>query len=130
MDLIRKYDLLFIRNLAAASFVILLLSFYPIYIYASNTQIISFLYGYVISMANVLTGFGLIELSMNKNIKRFMVILFGGMFIRIFLSAIVLVLILKYTGTDTTGLVGSFFFFYVIFTVMEMQFVHKKKTQI
>ncbi len=130
MNAIRKYELSFIRNFFAASLIILLLSFYPIYIYASRDQITSFLYGYIISAANVLTGFGLIELSAGGDIKKFMALIFGGMFARIFLSAALLIVLISFTGADAKSLVGSFFFFYIVFTVMEIQFVHKKKSQL
>ena len=85
------------------------------------------MYGYAISLANVLVGFGLIEIAMTKDIKKFMVIIFSGMIIRIFSSAAFLVLLLSFTTADAKGLIASFFLFYVVFTVLEIKFIHGKK---
>ena len=123
-----KFDFRFVKNLFAASLIILFFSLYPVYIYASENQIISFVYGYAISLANVLTGFGLIEIAMKQDIKKFMAIIFSGMVLRIFLSAILLVIILSLSTADTKGLIGSFFLFYLVFTVLEIRFVHGMKT--
>jgi hypothetical protein len=125
--MLKKFDFAFIRNLFTASLIILFFSIYPLFIYASKNQIISFIYGYAISLANVLVGFGLIETAMTKDIKKFMVIIFSGMIIRIFSSAAFLVLLLSLTIADARGLIASFFLFYVVFTVLEIKFIHGKK---
>lgn len=127
--MLKKGNLSFVKNLFAASLIVLLLSFYPIYIYANKNQITSFAYGYSVCLANILTGFILIETGMNKGIKKFMAIIFGGMFFRIFVSAALLVLIQKFMNTDMGALVLSFFFFYILFGVMEIKFVHNLQSR-
>jgi len=122
-----KFDFRFVRNIGAASLIILILGFYPAYVYTTHLQIVSIVYGYAVCLVNVLIGFALNETAVVKEFKVFMVILFGGMFIRIFLSAGLLALIIFTGAADTAALIGSFFFFYVIFTAMELQFIHRKK---
>jgi hypothetical protein len=123
----RKFDFTFIRNIGAASLIILILGFYPVYVNASQFQMISFVYGYAVCIVNILIGFGLYEISLEKQFKVFVSILFGGMAVRIFLSAGLLALIIFAGAADDVALIGSFFFFYVIFTAMELHYVNKRK---
>jgi hypothetical protein len=56
-----------------------------------------------------------------------MVIVFSGMFARIFLSAALLLVILRFATVEPKGLIASFFLFYIVFTVLEIKYVHNKK---
>ncbi|MGH2575482.1 MAG: hypothetical protein ACRDFC_07265, partial [Ignavibacteria bacterium] len=105
---------------------IFIISFYPIYIYASTTQIYSFIYGYLISFLNVLIGYGLIETALSRGIKKFMAIIFGGMFIRIFLAACLIIVLISYANADTMALVSSVFLFYFVFISIEIHYLHKR----
>lgn len=125
--MLKKSELSFIRNLFISSLIILLLSFYPIYVYASKGQVISFAYAYIIGLVNVLIGFGCFEIAMSKDLKKFMLIIFSGMFIRVFLCAALLILVIYHTTANTTALIASFFVFYFVFTIMEIKYIHKKK---
>lgn len=125
---IQKYDWKFIRDIIAASVVIIVLSFYPVYQYASQVQIYSIIIGYFISLLNILTGFTLNEIAFEKKIKSFMVIVIGGMTVRMVLVIILLVLLLHYTNLDTVSFVSSVFFFYFVFTSIEIYHLSKRSS--
>ena len=126
MTEIKKLDLRFLKNILIASVVILILAFYPVYAYANGNQILSLVYGYFISLINVLIGFGINETAFNKKVKSFMIIVFGGMIARMVFVMIVLILLLTFTALDTIALVTSVFFFYFLFVSIEIHFLYKK----
>ncbi len=125
---IPKYDWKFIRDIFAASAIVTVLSIYPIYFYASHTQVYSFLTGYLISLLNILTGFALNEIAFEKKIKSFMVIVIGGMIARMIVVITLLLLLLRFTDLDTVSLVSSVFFFYFMFTAIEIFHLSKRNS--
>jgi hypothetical protein len=126
MTVIQKYDWKFIRDIFAASVIVSVLAFYPVYRYASEIQVYSIVSGYLLSLLNILTGFTLNEIAFEKKIKSFMVIVIGGMTLRMVLVIILLVLLLHYAVLDTVYLVSSVFFFYFVFTSIEIYHISKK----
>ncbi|RPI15643.1 MAG: hypothetical protein EHM58_13735 [Ignavibacteriae bacterium] len=126
MTEIKKLDLHFIRNILLASIIVLIISAYPIHIYASANQVISIFYGYLISLINILIGYGFNEIALSKSPKKFMAIVFGSLLFRLMLMSLVLVLLLTYSGLDTVTLVSSVFFFYFLFISLEIHFLFKK----
>lgn len=122
----KKLNLQFLRNIVIASVTVLIIAFYPIYKYATGIQTLSIVYGYLISLVNVLIGFGINESSFNRKVKSFMVIVFGGMVMRMVFVMIVLILLLTFTDLDTFSLVASVFFFYFLFISVEIHFLLKK----
>lgn len=124
----KKPELRFVRNVLLASAVVLILAFYPVYSYASGIQTLSIVCGYFISLANVLIGFGINERAFNKKVKSFMVIVFGGMAVRMVFVLLVLVLLLTFSDLDTISLVSSVFFFYFLFIAIEIHSLYKKSS--
>lgn len=126
---IKKYDWRFVRDTLTASVIVAVLAIYPVYRYTSEIQLYSILSGYFISLLNVFAGFSLNELAFEKKIKSFMVIVIGGMTIRMIGVIILLVLLLHYTILDTVYLVSSVFFFYFVFTSIEIYNLSKKSSR-
>jgi hypothetical protein len=124
----KKPELRFVRNVLLASAVVLILAFYPVYSYASGIQTLSIVCGYFISLANVLIGFGINERAFNKKVKSFMVIVFGGMAVRMVFVLLVLALLLTFSDLDTISLVSSVFFFYFLFIAIEIHSLYKKSS--
>ena len=124
--MIQKYNWKFIRDVFAVSALVTILAFYPVYRYASEIQLYSIISGYLLSLLNILTGFSLNEIAFDKKIKSFMVIVIGGMTLRMLVVIILLVLLLHYTNLDTVYLVSSVFFFYFLFTSIEIYHLSKK----
>ena len=125
----KKIKLSFIKNVLIASLIVLLISFYPLSRYATGTQIIAIISGYFISLINVIIGYLMILWAINKGTKSFMVIIFGGMLVRMILVFLFLVLLITFSNLDLTSLVSSVFFFYFLFMGLEIYFLMKKKPE-
>lgn len=125
---IKKLDFHFIRNILIASIIVLVISAYPLHLYASANQINSVFYGYLISLINILIGYGFNEIALSKSPKKFMAIVFGSLLFRLMLMSVILLLLLSYTGLDKAALVASMFFFYFLFISLEIHFLYKKSS--
>jgi hypothetical protein len=126
---IKKIKLKFIKNVLIASFIVFLICVYPLSRYASGSQIISIISGYIISLINVILGYIMIQMALTKGTKSFMVIIFGGMLIRMMIVFIFLILLITYSNFDTTSLITSVFFFYFLFMGLEIYYLVKKKPE-
>ena len=129
MSVIKKYDTAFLRYVLYASLIVFIAAYYPVYKYASSLQISSIIYGYLISLVNVLIGYGLTGIAFEKKVKSFMVIVFGGMLVRMLLVAVLLLILLYIAKLDAASLVASVFFFYFLFISIEIKFLFKKSSE-
>lgn len=120
----------FIRNVLIASLISMVLASYPAVVYLTKTQIYSVITGYFISLINALIGYKMNEAAFNKSVKSFMVLVFGGMGLRILIVGIMLLMILYFTGLDSISMISSVFFFYVVFISIEVMYLHKKQLKI
>jgi hypothetical protein len=120
----------FFKNVLIASLIILLAAAYPVKVYLSQVQIISIICGYLISLLNAFLGYKLNVMGINKPVKSFMVLVFGGMGLRILILVILLLVLLRIAGLDEVSLVGSAFFFYIVFMTLEVLYFHKKQLNI
>ncbi|MFI5212126.1 MAG: hypothetical protein ACHQIH_04530, partial [Ignavibacteria bacterium] len=84
----------FIKQLTVASLVAIVVASYPVYAYANKVQVYSIICGYIIGLISALAGYKLNELAFKKPVKSFMVIVFGGMGIRMMFIAISIVILL------------------------------------
>ena len=117
---------MFLKYILVYSAVVLLIAIYPIFFFATKVQALSIAVGYIISFINVLIGYTLNKSALGKNTKSFMVMVLGGMGIRLMIVAILLVLLLNYTQLESISLVSSVFFFYFLFISIEIYFLLKK----
>lgn len=115
----------FFLTLAVSSLIVTMLAFYPVYMYANRLQINSFFPGYLISLVNALIGYKLSLMAFNRSVKSFMVIVFGGMGLRLIIVVITLLILIQFTSLDSISLAGSVFFFYTLFVSIEIYFLHK-----
>jgi hypothetical protein len=127
---IKKHDAKFFKYTIIASLVTIVIAVYPVTQYASAVQLYSFVSGYLISLLNALLGYKLNTMAFNKSVKSFMVLVFGGMGIRLMMVSIILLILLQFTQLEAMSLVGSVFFFYVLFITIEIYFLHTKQTLI
>lgn len=117
----------FVRNVLISSLAVLLIAAYPAKVYLNRLQIISFICGFLVSLINAFVGYRLNEIALNKSVKSFMIVIFGGMGIRILFMAILLLVLLKIAGLDEVSLVGSAFLFYIIFVSLEILYFHTRQ---
>ena len=123
-------DSRFFKYIIIASLVVIVISVYPVTVYASKIQLYSFVCGYIISLVNALLGYKLNTMAFNKSVKSFMVLVFGGMGIRLIVAILFLVILLQFTSLEAMSLTGSVFFFYVLFITIEIYFLHTKQTML
>ena len=119
----------FFRYIVISSLLVIVLGSYPVWKYFTVTQINSFVFGYIISLVNAVIGYKLNTMAFSKPTKSFMVLVFGGMGIRLMVVMLFLVILIQFTSLDSISLVGSVFFFYTLFISIEIYFLHKKQLQ-
>ena len=115
----------FLKFLIFASITAAALSYYPVSVYAGKIQIYSFILGYLISLLNALLGYKLSLTAFNRSVKSFMILVFGGMGIRLLIVIIFLLILIQFTSVDSISLAASVFFFYTLFVSIEIYFLHK-----
>ncbi len=125
-----KSERSFVRNVLIASLAVLLISVYPAKVYLNQLQSISVICGFLVSLINAMVGYKLNEMALNRSVKSFMIVIFGGMGIRILVMVILLLVLLKIAGLDEVSLVGSAFLFYLIFLTLEILYFHTRQSKI
>lgn len=124
--MVKKFDFGFLKYVLIASFIVFVVALYPIYLYALPKQTESIVYGYLISLVNVVIGFSLNNAALGRKPKSFMVLVFGGMLIRMLIVAVLLLVLLYFAKLEPVMLTASVFFFYFLFISIEIKFLHKK----
>ncbi|MCC6866736.1 MAG: hypothetical protein IT280_11320 [Ignavibacteria bacterium] len=119
----------FYKFVAYTSLLVIVLASYPVYKYFNTVQINSIICGYFISLLNAFIGFKLNTIALSRSTKSFMVLVFGGMGIRLLIVMLLLVILIYLTNLDSLSLTGSVFFFYTLFITIEIYFLHKKQMQ-
>ncbi|TAK54761.1 MAG: hypothetical protein EPO24_12870 [Bacteroidetes bacterium] len=116
----------FPRQVAAAFGCISIVSSYPLYTYGTIEIFHAAIVGAVLATVNVLLGYAAIEHSFNKSATVFLKVVIGGMGIRMFGLAGILVLLIKVAMLNVVALVGSMGIFYVVFLMLEVLYINKK----
>ena len=124
----KKNEPHFLRSLLVVSVVSFLIASYPVLKYLNQLQTYSIISGYLVALINALLGYRLNKMAVNKPVKVFMALVFGGMGIRVLISAILLIVLLKIFNLDDITLLGSAFFFYFLFITIEIYYFHKLQT--
>lgn len=119
----------FFKYIVYSSLIVIIFGAYPVWMYFNVVQINSFIFGYIISLMNAIIGYKLNTMAFNKPTKSFMMLVFGGMGIRLILVMLFLVILIQFTSLDSLSLVGSVFFFYTLFISIEIYFLHKVQMQ-
>lgn len=121
-----KIDVRFPRRVGLVLLAGTVLLAYPLARLATRETILAVVAGALLSTINVLLGFLAIEYSFEKSYTTFMKAVLGGMVARmtIMLGAMVALILLFHM--DAVALTVSMLGFYLIYLVMEVQYVQKK----
>jgi hypothetical protein len=121
-----KIDVRFPRRVGLVLLAGTVLLAYPLARLATRETILAVVAGALLSTINVLLGFLAIEYSFEKSYTAFMKAVLGGMVARmtIMLGAMVALILLFHV--DAVALTVSMLGFYLIYLVMEVQYVQKK----
>ena len=82
--------------------------------------------GVTLSVVNVLMGYIAIEYSYNKSYTHFVQIVLGGIALRLFVMAGLLLVLIGVFKFHSIALVGSLFGMYMIFLAEEVLYIHNK----
>lgn len=121
-----KFDMKFPKQVLLTLFVVGLLIFYPLLRFANQEIISGVIVGIVLSVVNVMMGYIAIEYSFNKSYTLFIQVVLGGVGIRLFFMAGILLLLIGVFKFHSIALVGSLFGMYTIFLVLEVLYIHNK----
>ena len=124
-----KLDFSFPRKIVLVLLLIGLLSVYPLYKVGDSEITIGFIAGCLISFLNVLFGYFSIEYAFDKPHPTFLKVILGGMGVRLFFIAALVIFLIKVLHFHLYSLTASLFFSYFLFVTLEILFVNKKLSQ-
>jgi len=99
---------------------------YPLWRFASPEVLKASLIGAGLATANVLAGYYAIEYAFGKSVTTFFKVVLGGMGLRLFGLAVLLVLFIKVLEVPAASLIISLGICYVVFLILEILFIQKK----
>ena len=96
-----------------------------------NPEIVfSFFYGFIFSTINFVLGVISIHYGFEKSDKLFLIIVFGGLVLRLFLMFILIVIALKFLFVSLNSFIFTTFIFYFYFLIVEIYILTQKKNLI
>ena len=104
----------------------ILLFFTVLYLISMISGLIfkSVLFGVLLAMLNFAIGFLLIKYSINKSEKIFLLALWGGILLRLFLGLILILITFIFLEINTYGFIFSILFFYVFYLLIEIFYLN------
>ena len=120
-----KIDWSFPRQVAITLGVLGAAGSYPLALYGTDEIIKAVVIGAILSTINVLFGYAAIEYSLGKSTTTFLKFVLGGMGVRMFMMAGMLVVLIKLFEVHAGALVGSMGACYVVFLTLEIIFIQK-----
>jgi len=116
----------FPRQILVALLIIGWLATYPLVKYGNGEMIRAVIAGAVLATMNVILGYAAIEYSIGKSATTFLKFVLGGMGVRLFAMAGVLLLLLNVFGFHVVALVTSLGVCYVVFLTLEIIYIQKR----
>ena len=87
----------------------------------------SFVLAGVITYLNFLFGYTLMKFSYGKSDTIFLILIFGGMVIRLFMVLLLVLISLKFLDIKTGVFIFVIFFFYVFYLFIEILYLYREK---
>jgi hypothetical protein len=87
----------------------------------------SLFYGFIFSTLNFLLGVLSIHFGFEKSDKIFLIIVFGGLVIRLFLMLILIVIALEFLFVRLNSFIFTTFIFYFYYLIVEIFILNQKK---
>ena len=115
----------FLRRIAIASAVLAAVGFWPVMQAGNeNPQVyVAAITGYLLSLGNVLAGFGAVVLARKRGGPDFNLIIFGSMSVRMLLMLALIYFFVQFVKLPPIALVASLFLCYLTFLLIEVQFL-------
>ena len=106
--------------------IIAVLGAYPLTSFGDSEMMKAAIVGALLTTVNVLLGYAAIEYSLGRSTATFFKYVLGGMGVRMFLMAGILVILIKAFNFHVAALITSMGVFYVVFLTLEIFYIQKK----
>lgn len=106
---------------------VLTISFLYTLSFISSTVLLSILLGIIISTFIFLIGILLINYSINRSDKIFLIALWGGLLIRLILGLLAIIITLIFLEINTYGFIFSILFFYIFYLIIEIIYLDLRR---
>ncbi len=87
----------------------------------------SVLTGVIISLLNFIIGISSIKFSIKRSQKLFLIVLWGGLLIRLILILSIVVYVLIFLEITKAGFIFSVFFFYIFYLIVEIFYLNSRR---
>ena len=91
------------------------------------SELISVFLSLIITTLNFLAGFLSAKISLSKNEKTFIKIVFGSMVIRLFLLLFIILIVLIFLDINRNSFIFSIFIFYIFYLLIEVFYLNYRK---
>lgn len=98
-----------------------------IFNYSDSVQFYSLLYGFIFSTLNFILGVLAIHFGFEKSDKIFLIVVFGGLVVRLILMLILIVIALKFLFVRLNSFIFTTFIFYFYYLIVEIFILNQKK---
>ena len=95
--------------------------------YFDSVQFYSLLYGFIFSTLNFLLGVLSIHFGFEKSDKIFLIVVFGGLVIRLIMMLILIIIALKFLFVRLNSFIFTTFIFYFYYLIVEIFILNQKK---
>ncbi len=95
--------------------------------YFDSVQFYSLLYGFIFSTVNFLLGVLSIHFGFEKSDKIFLIVVFGGLVIRLIMMLILIIIALKFLFVRLNSFIFTTFIFYFYYLIVEIFILNQKK---
>jgi hypothetical protein len=102
------------------------IALYPLIEYGRPEYYPGIIVGCILSVINVLIGYGTVEYAFDKSDNFFLKYVLGGMVVRLLGTVGVVFILIIVLNYHIMSLVGSLFFFYFLFLIFEIIYYNKK----
>ncbi|MFQ6112696.1 MAG: ATP synthase subunit I [bacterium] len=125
-------NLKFFIHISGITSALLVISLIAVNFLGNSQLALGVLYGYLVSLINILFAFFSIKWAFNKSTKTFFAVVLGGMGMRFVFIMIALFLVWKITNVPLIGFIVSLVCFYLTLQFFEVRFIqntlNSKKT--
>lgn len=87
----------------------------------------SVLYGFLISSLSFIIGIISIKIGLDKSDKTFLIVVFGGLILRLFIVLLLIILSLNFLFVSLNSFIFTTFIFYFYYLIVEIYILTQKK---
>jgi len=112
--------------ICGTTFLLFVVSLYPTFHFGGWVWVKGVMFGYLLSLLNILFSLLSIQRAFQKSIKTFYAIVLGGMMLRLFVFAAMIYLIWHFKLANVMAFIISFMIFYLFLQIFEIRSINKE----